>query len=135
MPTFYTHVRPGLRRDLTQASSRGKVASMTRFSCPYLQGDVELSDERERHIAEQHPDLLPKHRACLAGTLAQPDHVRRSSRFSNARLFARHYNELGPGKHTVVVVVSEAGPEGRHCIVTAYITRKLAGGVVEWQRK
>ena len=26
--------------------------SMTTFSCPYLGGEVELSDERERHIAE-----------------------------------------------------------------------------------
>ena len=79
--------------------------------------------------------LLPQHRACLVGTLADPDQVRRSSRFSDARLFARHYNELGAGKHTVVVVVSEAGPPIRHWIVTAYITRKLAGGVVEWQKK
>jgi len=34
---------------------------MTKFSCPYLGGEVELSDERERHIAEHHPDLLPDH--------------------------------------------------------------------------
>lgn len=35
---------------------------MALFSCPYLQGEVELTDERETHIAEQHPDLLPEHR-------------------------------------------------------------------------
>jgi hypothetical protein len=35
---------------------------MTRFPCPYLGGDVELSDARERHIEEHHPDLLPDHK-------------------------------------------------------------------------
>jgi len=35
---------------------------VARFSCPYLSGEVELRDERERHIAENHPDLLPEHR-------------------------------------------------------------------------
>jgi hypothetical protein len=47
---------------------------MTHFSCPYLQSTVELSDERERHIAD---------------TLIDPDQVRRSARFGNARLFTR----------------------------------------------
>ena len=32
---------------------------MARFACPYLRAEVELSDQRERHIAERHPDLLP----------------------------------------------------------------------------
>ncbi|HXJ95223.1 MAG TPA: hypothetical protein VMT20_20465 [Terriglobia bacterium] len=36
---------------------------MTRFPCPYLKRDVELTTEREEHIRERHPDLLPKHRA------------------------------------------------------------------------
>jgi hypothetical protein len=35
---------------------------MTSFPCPYLGGEVELSDERERHIAQHHPDLLPDHK-------------------------------------------------------------------------
>ena len=35
---------------------------MTRYPCPYLGDEVELSDEREQHIAEHHPDLLPNHK-------------------------------------------------------------------------
>ena len=35
---------------------------MSLFPCPYLKGEVELTDERERHIAERHPELLPEHR-------------------------------------------------------------------------
>jgi hypothetical protein len=62
---------------------------MTRFPCPYLKGEVELTEERERHIAERHPDLLPEHPERVAETLAHPDQVRRSVRFGSAKLFSR----------------------------------------------
>ncbi len=107
---------------------------MTRFRCPYLNGEVELTDEREQHIAERHPDLLPEHRQRLAETLADPDQVRRSDRFGSARLFARWYTDVKRGKHVVVVVVSELKPRLRHWVITAYLTRKLAEGDVEWRR-
>lgn len=77
-----------------------------KFSCPYLDSDVELSDEREAHIAERHPDLLPEHRERIKETLADPDEVRRSERFGNARMFSRYFEDLLRGKHVVVVVVS-----------------------------
>jgi hypothetical protein len=101
--------------------------------CPYLQGTVELTPEREAHIAERHPDLLPEHLDRLAGTLAEPDQVRRSRRFGDARLFSRWYSDLRNGKHVVVVVIS-APDQGRHWIVTSYIARRLAEGEVEWAR-
>lgn len=107
---------------------------MTLFSCPYLQGEVELTDEREKHIAEQHPDLLPEYRDSIAEALVDPDQIRRSSRFNNARLFTRWFDNVRDGKHVVVVVVTDAAPTERHWIVTAYIARKLAGGVIEWTR-
>jgi hypothetical protein len=107
---------------------------MTRFPCPYLQGEVELTEEREHHIAERHPDLLPEHREWIAETLTDPDQVRRSVRFGNARLFARWCESVRGGKHVVVVVVSDTTPSDRHWIVTAYLARKLAEGEVEWQR-
>ena len=107
---------------------------MIRFSCPYLGGDVELSEERERHIGERHPDLLPEHRERLATTLAEPDEVRRSARFGEARLFSRWYDDVRQGKHVVVVVVSDSGPNARHWVVTAYLARKLIPGQTEWKR-
>jgi hypothetical protein len=108
---------------------------MAYFSCPYLGSNVELTDEREHHIANNHPDLLPEHRRCIADALADPDQVRRSSRFVNARLFSRWFESLRGGKYVVVVVVSDAAPSERHWIITAYITRKLAkGGDIEWER-
>ena len=107
---------------------------MTRFPCPYLTGQVELSEERERHVAERHPDLLPEHRERIAETLADPDQVRGSVRFASAKLFSRWYTDIRGGKHVVVVVVSEIGPSQRHWIITAYIARRLAEGDIEWRR-
>src|SRR3972149_6941788 len=101
---------------------------MSRYHCPYLNGEVELTEERERHIAERHPDLLPEHRARLVETLAAPDQVRRSVRFGSARLFSRWYTDVPRGKHLVVVVVSEADATRRHWIITASLARKLAEG-------
>jgi hypothetical protein len=107
---------------------------MAFFPCPYLQGEVELTEEREQHIAERHPDLLPEHRERIAETLADPDQVRRSARFGNARVFSRWFAAIRGGKHAVVVVVSDPTPPGRHWIVTAYLSRKLAEGEPEWKR-
>ncbi len=108
---------------------------MTWFPCPYLDTQVELTDEREQHIAERHPDLLPNHFQRIADTLANPDQVRHSTRFANARLFSHWFESLRGGKYVVVVVVSTPPPpDGRHWIITAYIARKLAEGEIEWKR-
>lgn len=107
---------------------------MSLFACPYLQGEVEWTQERERHTAERHPDLLPQHRDKVAVALADPEQVRRSKRFGNARLFSRWYPELHDGKHLVAVVVTDPAPALRHWLVTAYIARRLVEGEVEWTR-
>ncbi|MBI4203079.1 MAG: hypothetical protein HY532_08215 [Chloroflexi bacterium] len=106
---------------------------MALFFCSYLGSDVELTTEREEHIARRHPELLPTHRQFIAETLAQPNSVWISERFANARLFARWYNELVGGKHVVVVVVSDTSP-ARHWIITAYVTGSLISGVLEWEK-
>ncbi|MBE9506832.1 MAG: hypothetical protein IMY86_02175 [Chloroflexi bacterium] len=104
------------------------------FPCPYLKGEVELTDEREAHIAHTHPDLLPEYLAQIEQTLANPDQVRRSIHMSAARLFYRWFEDVRQGKYVAVIVVSEAAPTERHWIITAYITRGLANGEVEWRR-
>ena len=48
---------------------------MQTFPCFYLEGEVELTDEREAHIARTHPDLLPEYLAEIGHTLADPDQV------------------------------------------------------------
>lgn len=107
---------------------------ITYFPCPYLSDKVEFSSERERHIAENHPDLLPDYREYIEETLSDPDQVRASERFKNARLFSKWFHNIRGGKHIVVVVISETGPVSRYWIITAYIARKLTGGKIEWTR-
>ena len=107
---------------------------MNFFRCPYLDSEVELTDEREYHITLRHPDLLPMYQQCIPDTLILPDEVRRSSRIGNARLFSRWFEWLRGGKYVVVVVVSNPIPTERHWIVTAYMTNRLTGGDVEWKR-
>ena len=67
-------------------------------------------------------------------TLADPDQVRRSTRMSAAWLFYRWFEDVRQGKCVVVVVVSEVAPTERHWIITAYMTRRVANGEVEWQK-
>ncbi len=107
---------------------------MALLSCPYLRGDVELTEERERHIMERHPELLPKYREHIAQTLADPEEVRRRARLAKARLFSRSFDDIMGGKHVVVVVVSQTGPRRRHWVITAYVVGKLGAGGVEWKR-
>jgi hypothetical protein len=107
---------------------------VARFPCPYLKGEVELSSERERHVTERHPDLLPGYYDLLVATLADPDLVRRSPRLGNARLISRWFDQIRGGKHLVAVVVSDPRPKSRHWLVTAYFARRLAGGEMEWRR-
>lgn len=105
---------------------------MTRLFCTYLNSDVELSEERERHIADRHPDLLPRYRDRIAQTLADPHQIRRSARCGNARLFSRWHEDIGYGKQVVVVVVSQGDAIRRHWIITAYLASRLSAGDVEW---
>jgi hypothetical protein len=101
--------------------------------CPFLQGPVELTRERAKHIAEQHPELLPAHLDRIGATLARPDKIRRSIRSDHGKLFSRWYADLLGGKHVVVVVMTDSEDRGRHWVVAAYLARRLAEGVVEWQ--
>ena len=94
------------------------------FPCPYLKTHVELTEERETHIREKHPELLPQYRHHIDRTLADPDEVRRDTRFPDVK----------GGKFVVVVVVADPPPAGRHWIVTAYVARQLSGGIVTWIR-
>lgn len=106
---------------------------MKQFFCDYLEGIVELTDEREEHITATHPDLLPDYLPQVKETLADPDQVRRSTRMENALLIARKFDDVKGGKHIVVVVVTEQSPK-RNWMITAYLARKLTGGILEWQK-
>jgi len=53
---------------------------------------------------------------------------------SAARIFYRWFDDVRQGKYVVVVVVSETAPAERNWIVTAYVTRRLINGEIEWQK-
>lgn len=101
---------------------------MRLFPCPYLKGDVELSDEREAHIAAQHPDLLPEFLAEIGQTLLQPDEIQKGGRIGSETKFYRRFEHVREGKYVAVVVVSETAPKTRHWVVTSFITRRLPAG-------
>ncbi len=107
---------------------------MKRWRCGHLGGSVELTAEREWHIAERHPDLARWNAGLIAGTIQQPDRVRTSDHMGNARLFSRWYGDVQGGVHAVVVVITDPPPARRHWVVTAYLARRLSGGRIEWQR-
>ena len=107
---------------------------MRTFYRPYLKGEVELTDERETHIAHTHPDLLPEYLMQMGQTLGTPDQIKSSIRMSSARMFYRWFEKVRHGKYVVVVVMSESMPVVRHWIITAYLTRRLANGEIEWHK-
>lgn len=101
------------------------------FICPFLNGAVELTQERKQHIVARHPGTLPEYQDQLAETLETPDQVRRSSRSQDTLLFTKWFETLRLGRYLVVVVVQDDDAK-RNWIVTAYTARRLSGGEVVW---
>ena len=104
----------------------------TRFPCPWLGRDVELTRERELHIEARHPDLLPRHRLQLAEVLADPDVVRCGARARSILLVSRRYGDLPRGRHVVVMVDDDLAAGA--WIVTAYVARRRGDAEVVWRR-
>ena len=80
-----------------------------RFSCPYLAGEVELTEEREKHIGDRHPELLPKIRERIRMTLAEPHEVRQSARSADGRLFSRWFDDIVGGKERQGLGIRDSG--------------------------
>lgn len=53
---------------------------------------------------------------------------------SDALLIARRFETIKGGKYVVVLVVTARSPTTRNWIITAYLARKLTGGILEWQK-
>jgi len=96
------------------------------FPCPYLGGSVELTEERQQHIHQNHPQILPDRLSELAETLDHPDQIRPSAFDPAALLFSKWFDTIRTGRYFVVVVVTDPQTQ-RHWIVTAYTARKLRG--------
>ena len=103
------------------------------FPCPYLDAEIELTQEREQHIIETHPGILPEYAQQLAETLINPDLVRRSNHDATALLFSKWFSTIRTGRFLVVVVVSQTDTN-RYWIITTYTARKITGGTVIWTK-
>jgi hypothetical protein len=104
-----------------------------------LQCEVELSAERVAHVQSRHPELPPSCAELIARTLEDPDEVRGDQRFAGTHLFSRWFDDLLRGKILVVAVVTDTLPSTplgprRRWVVTAYPTRRVTQGEIEWQR-
>jgi hypothetical protein len=99
---------------------------------------VELTAEREGHIREEHPDLLPSHLDWVRRALSEPNEVRRRSWRPDELMFLAP--SRGSSRELTVVVVVEDEPaggedSGRLWIVTAYLTRTAPVSEVLWARR
>jgi hypothetical protein len=103
------------------------------FPCPYLDAEVELTDERQDHIAHNHPDVLPSNLFRIPLTLADPDAVYRSPSRANTQLFTRWYDDFLGGKHLIVAVVTDPGTNRRWIVTTHPSGRRIRGELL-WSR-
>jgi len=120
-------------KGLTGQASRIVAIS---FPCHYLAVHVELTDERLAHLRAGHPELVHPGRDRIARTLGDRDEIRRDSRFPGTRLFSRWFDDLLGGKIVGVAVVTDdvQAESPRHRVVTAYVTRRITRGTIEWSR-
>lgn len=112
---------------------------MAWLPCPYLGIDVELTDERVRHIRRRHNDVLTGPGNIIATTLAEPDRVRRRESKPDEAIFIREFDEFEADSFVAVVVREDDPPDdrrpARHWVVTAYRTEdEPAIGRIEWIR-
>ena len=103
--------------------------------CPYLGRDVELTDERERHVRYKHGNLLPGRRSDLAATLSDPDEVRVRTWRPDELIFVRAVHQ----REFVIVVTIDAEPVSdsdppRTFIATAYLAENPPVSAVIWIR-
>ena|SRR3990167_11398909 len=89
--------------------------------------EVELTDERLKHILIFHPELA-EHLDRFAEVLLGPDEVRVSVSDDKVLLFHKKFVSFESGKYLRVAVKINS----RCFILTAYLTSKLIGAVYEF---
>ena len=99
------------------------------YFCPYISRTVDLTEERERHICEYHPDLEPLFDR-IGEVLTDPDQIRRSIYDEEVILFYKFWEDILSGKYIVVVVKTYL----RDFVLTAYLTDKIKEGELLWEK-
>lgn len=101
-----------------------------KYFCSFLNSDVDLTEERETHIHEYHPDMVP-FMDRIQEVLLNCDLIYESNRDSNVILFYRFFNDIFDGKFIVVAVKRDI----RNFILTTYLTDVIKAGVMLWKKE
>lgn len=92
---------------------------------------IRLTEERWRHIVNQHPEMDGQHEKALE-TLSEPDMIQKGD--SGELLAIRRYDETPLGEKSLVVAYRESSAEDGF-VLTAYLTRRpSARREVVWKR-
>lgn len=93
-------------------------------------GDIiYLTEERWKHILEGHPEILPL-KVNLREVLEASDFITRSLYDPEIFLYYKFYTNIWNGKYIVVVIKKNK----RNFMLTAYITDRVKGGKIIWQK-
>lgn len=88
-----------------------------------------LINERWKHIIEEHQEVIP-YSIRIEDVLSNPDIIKESVYNNNVLLFYKFYNDIFRGKYLVVVVKYNIN----NIILTCYITDRIKGGKIRWER-
>jgi len=98
----------------------------------YYNRPVRLTDERQKHLEENHPELFGQIDK-IVNTLKNPDIIVRSLTDISVDLFYRHY-EITPVT-TKYLCVAVKTLKGDHFILTTYFTDTVKKGELLWKKK
>lgn len=98
----------------------------------YLKRSIRFTEERKRHILENHPELK-NHMEKISEVILDPEMVVTSKVDHNIELFYRNYKSTNVGNKYLCVVVKVL--EKDFFIVTVYFTDKVKEGKLIWEKK
>ena len=99
--------------------------------CPYFDGGiVEITDERYAHVLSRQDDFAPVYWERAGEAIRDPDLVIMREQDEGAVMLYRWYDDIDKN----VVTVVRTDPNGRHWLVTAYMTRNMAKGELLWTK-
>jgi len=84
---------------------------------------IELTQERQKHIFEFHPDVNP-YFSRIEQVLEAPSEIRSSRHNPEVLLFYKYFADIKSGKYLAVVVKTNQ----RNFILTCYLTDKIITG-------
>lgn len=101
-----------------------------KYFCTFLNTDVDLTEERETHIHEYHPDMI-SFVDRIQDILLNCDAIYESNRDPNVILFYKFFKNIHDGKYIVVAIKRNH----RNFILTSYLTDVIKAGAMLWKKE